>query len=387
MSFPKPALYDKETLGRLAWPASDDGEYARRYLVPLLQQSAAAFIPNVATTMAALTVSGKVLPVTINDADYGNAYVCSPYTHYVSYARQELYLLSSAAARAGLGGLLSGLGGLLRAVRFNRMVQVNNWLLSTNLYPALEAAEVKAAVELLLDTFPTHTLMFRSLCRSANGPLMALLEKLGFRFIPSRQIYWLHPSDESRTHAKARWLVKRDAALIGRNGYELIGPEALTEGDVPRLEALYRLLYVNKYSIHNPQFNSRFFRLVLSRGLLKLHALRERRSGRLDGVLGYFSRNGVMTTPVFGYDTTQPQAVGLYRMLSASLIALAREEGLALHESSGAAQFKRNRGATAEIEYSAVYDRHLAPWRRTGWTLLHGLLNRYGVPLMEKYKL
>ena len=93
-----------------------------------------------------------------------------------------------------------------------------------------------------------------------------------------------------------------------------------------------------------------------------------------------------MTTPVFGYDTAVPQEIGLYRMLSAVLLRQSAEEGCLLHESAGAAQFKRNRGATAEIEYSAVYDRHLPFYRRMGWAMLSPLLNRVGVPIMKKHK-
>ncbi|WP_332310230.1 hypothetical protein [Paenibacillus sp. P22] len=74
-------------------------------------------------------------------------------------------------------------------------------------------------------------------------------------------------------------------------------------------------------------------------------------------------------------------------MLSAVLIRTAGSSGHLLHESSGAAQFKRNRGAVSDIEYSAVYDAHL-PWhRRAGWSFLHLVLNRIGIPLLRKYKL
>ncbi|NTJ18559.1 hypothetical protein G6L45_33290 [Agrobacterium rhizogenes] len=73
--------------------------------------------------------------------------------------------------------------------------------------------------------------------------------------------------------------------------------------------------------------------------------------------------------------------------LSACLIGQARENGHLLHESAGAAQFKRNRGAVSDFEYSAVYERHLPMSRRWCWLLLERLLNRVGVPLMRRMKL
>lgn len=149
--------------------------------------------------------------------------------------------------------------------------------------------------------------------------------------------------------------------------------------------SLYKLLYLEKYSYHNPQFTERFIAAAMASGTLRLYGLRK--EGRLNAVMGYFCRNGIMTTPLFGYDTAVPQSVGLYRMLSACLIGQARENGHLLHESAGAAQFKRNRGAVADFEYSAVYERHL-PWgRRWCWLLLDRLLNRAGVPLMRRMKL
>ncbi|MFP3787222.1 hypothetical protein SB769_39120, partial [Burkholderia sp. SIMBA_024] len=77
-----------------------------------------------------------------------------------------------------------------------------------------------------------------------------------------------------------------------------------------------------------------------------------------------------LAAPVLGYDTALPQELGLYRMLSYLVARTAHENGVQLHNSSGVAEFKRNRGAEPEFEYTAVYTRHL-PWRhRVGWRLL-----------------
>ncbi|PYI55507.1 GNAT family N-acetyltransferase [Paenibacillus flagellatus] len=384
---PSPILFDSHSFERIDWPRTPDGDYAKRFLLPLSRRPIDAFVPNIKADLYALRLNDTVLPVTVNDTEYDNSYVCSPYTHYASYARQELYLLRSGAARFWLRGATHALALLLKASRFNRAVHVNNWLLSTNLYPELGADETEEAFRLLLARFPQHTIVFRSLCRTINGDLMDRLQRRGFRLVPSRQVYLWRGSGPLAPNAKARWLLKRDYALLDKHGYEPVGPESLKPEDMPRLAELYRALYLDKYSYYNPQFGDAFFELVRSGKLLELHALRHKESGRLDAVLGCYDRGGVMTTPVFGYDTSLPQQTGLYRMLSAVLLDIAAAKGLLLHESSGAAQFKRNRGAVAEIEYSAVYDRHLPVDRRMGWFVLERLLNGVGVPLMEKYKL
>ena len=72
-----------------------------------------------------------------------------------------------------------------------------------------------------------------------------------------------------------------------------------------------------------------------------------------------------MTTPLIGYDRSLPAETGLYRLISYHLTEEAAARGLILHQSSGAAAFKRHRGSVAGMEYSFVYDRHL-PLRHAG---------------------
>lgn len=136
----------------------------------------ATFIDNVSTTVKVLTIDGLPVPITVNEADYDNSYVCSPYTHYVSYAREELALLNNRMLERLLSLMLSGMGWMLRQARFNRVVQVNNWLLSTNLYPALSTEQLTAILDYLRQTYPGYTLMYRSLSRETSGELIATLE-------------------------------------------------------------------------------------------------------------------------------------------------------------------------------------------------------------------
>ncbi|SFB50462.1 Acetyltransferase (GNAT) domain-containing protein [Cohnella sp. OV330] len=380
-------FYDSTNIGDCPWPDTAYGQYARRYLLPVMTGGSEAFVANVRTRLLVMSVDGIPVPVTVNDAEYANSYVCSPYTHYVSYAKEELSLLRNRVLIAALSAVLTGIGGLLKASRFNRVVHVNNWLLSTNLYPVLSDEQWSAALERLIRAFPGHAIAFRSLNASLNAREMDHLRGRRCRLVPSRQIYLLHTDDPDFANAKARWLLKRDRALAVRHGYVEVGPANMTPADIPRMAELYKMLYLDKYSLHNPQFTERFLETALAEGTLELHGYRDGATGRLEAILGFYAREGAMTTPLFGYDTSRPQAHGLYRMLSALLIDIARERGLLLHESSGAAQFKRNRGAVADIEYTALYDGHLPAWRRGSWSALEGLLGKIGVPLMQKYKL
>jgi hypothetical protein len=343
------------------------------------------FIRNANTTLLLLRTDELALPVTVNEGEYDNTYVCSPYTHYIRYAKRELELLRRPSLERSLSVLLDVMGYWMRKSHLNRVVHVNNWLLSTNLFPRISGEQLKDVVTALRGHFPEHAIVIRSLCPSLHRDIIAALRAAGCKLVPSRQIYLYRSNDSAFGNAKSRWLLKRDYELAARNGYEFASAADITDEDLPRIAKLYAMLYLDKYSYDNPQFAEAFIRLAKQTGVLTLCGLRK--NGRLDAAMGYFSRNGVMTTPMFGYDTTLPQSVGLYRMLSACLIRQARESGHLLHESAGAAEFKRNRGAMADMEYSAVFDNHLPFGRRWCWALLERMLNRVGVPIMRKLKL
>lgn len=378
------SLFDRDTREQIPWPATKDGEYAKNYLLPLLQHRSDHYIHNVHTKLYVLLVDDLVLPVTVNECEFENSYVCSLYTHYISYAQQELSKLRQPLLETFLAYTLKGVGYFLKKARINQVVLINNWMLSTNLYPQLNHDQLKAIIQFLKRKFPQHVLIFRSintlLCKSISDHL----HQLGCTFVPSRQIYVLYPNGKGQT-SKARWLVKRDYRLLAKHGYEIVEPDQLTDDDVPRILELYRALYLEKYSYYNPQFTEAFIQQALQSRILSIYALRK--NGRIDAVLGFYERDGVMTAPLFGYDTSLPLNLGLYRMLSAVLLRIAAQNKCILHESSGAAQFKRNRGAIADIEYNAVINEHVSFSRRMTWSLLSSLLNRVGVPIMKKKKL
>lgn len=382
---PAVGLFECADIDRLRWPVTEDGRYARNLLQPFIRDGVKSYIDNVDTRLLVLQCGEAVLPVTINEQEYDNSYVCSPYTHYITYAAEELRELKSPLLESILRPFLRTVGLALRQAGINRVVAVNNWLLSTNLYPGLGEDQVRRMTKELVREFPSHAILFRSINRRSDPSLYSALKESSYRMVASRQVYLLDAANPSALSSKARWLLKRDFKLIEQGEYEIVRPDMLKQEDIPRMAELYRMLYLDKYSLHNPQFNEAFFRLALETASLRFIALKKQ--GRLDAILGYYSRNGVMTTPIFGYDTGLPKETGLYRMLSALLIREAQERKLLLNESSGAAQFKRNRGAEGEVEYTAVYDSHLPLYRRSVWTFLSFLINRVGVPLMQRRKL
>lgn len=354
----------------------------RAWLQALIADGPQKLIANVTTDMRLLRWRDQVLPVTVNHKEYASSYVCSPYNAFVAYARDELHKLPNALARFALSRVIDVLGMILRFGQINRNVHVNNWLLSTNLYPQLSDDFARELLTFLLAEFPDHAFVLRSLTRRLNGPLLDQLQRAGFELLPTRQVYLFERADAYLKKQNTRW----DLALLARTPYAICDHESLRQEEVPRMVELYRLLYLEKYSRHNPQFTEAFLSHCLQHHLLTMTGLRDR-DGRLQAVVGWFARNGVATVPLVGYNTALPQKHGLYRMLIALCLRDVAARGLLLNLSAGAAHFKRLRGGRAELEYAAVYNRHLAPTRRAIMFALRVFLDKVAAPMLARYEL
>ena len=359
------------------WPDTPGGDYARRYLTPFMTQGSSTFIRNAPEVkVGAAVLEGTVLPFTLAKHEAGTTYTVSPFTHYFSYAQEEAARELPRNWQLVAQPLLSALASAARAEQFDRVVYVNNWLLSTNLYPALEPSSIKRLARYLPKVFPERAVIFRSLDVREHPVLISALITCGYRPVLSRQVYYQDPSE-----ALKKRQLKEDARILRQNGYRVKAGEAFSETDVERAAELYQLLYLKKYSGYNPDFSVEFFRLALREKLFCFLGLEK--EGRLDGVLGYVVRNGVMTQPIFGYDTALPQDLGLYRSLSLLTLRTGLERGLLVNASSGVGEFKRQRGGAAAAEYNLVYSDHLPLARRWPWRTLE-TVSAAALPLFRR---
>lgn len=349
----------------------------------LVSRPAQQLVQNVRTRWALLQVGDVSMPITINETDYDNSYVCSPYTGCVSYPKTEVKKLDSVFVRWFVLALVHAMGPPLRVSHINRTVCINNWLLSTNLYPQLDHAFVPELTQLLTMRFPDHAIAFRSLNDVSNHALLKQLGRDGYLLAPSRQVYFFDGASGAYLRKQNNVWDKR---LLENTGYRVVQHGELRADDAVRIEQLYRMLYVDKYSPHNPQFTAHMMNEYRARRLLTMWGLRDR-SGRLDGIVGAFEREGVMTVPIVGYDTSLPKQLGLYRLLMSIVLQEAANRKLRLNLSSGASHFKRLRGGTPCIEFTAVYCRHLSFSRRFAWHALTGLMRNVGAPILQRYLL
>ncbi len=355
----------------------------------LYVRHAAHAISNVSTQTCLLDTGEHLLPVTINQGHErdDNSYVVSPLTAYTGYADYEIRQLGHPWLTVPLRLLTRGAGLWLRYGQLDRIVHVNNWLLSTNLYPThWSGSDADKITRLLVDAWPDHAIGFRSLNNFNNSELIRQLERLGYITIPSRQVYLFDGRPGENSSYFKRRDTRNDARLLAKTAYTTVPGSALQERDFQRLESLYNQLYLEKYCALNPHFSAAWLHAGQRDGWLELTALKSP-EGRIDGVLGWVSNDSILTAPVVGYDTHLPQKLGLYRLTSQLSLEQAAQRRILLNMSAGAAHFKRGRGGQPEIEHSLVYVKHLPPSRQRVWRSLSRLLQAVAVPIMQQFKL
>lgn len=372
-----PELFDPAIGPAGGWPAQCAD---RAYLEAFARAGSTPLIANLPTQVMGLRSGERIVPVTINNSEYGDAYVCLPHTAYALYAKEELRIVNAGPWTPALGALASGAGALLRAARINHIVHVSNYMLSTNLHGGWRGDDIDAIRDLLVAQYPEHVIGVRSLNTWSDAHLFERFRDAGWKMLPSRQIYI---TDDLEADWATRRDTRRDLALFAANADRIDHLDTLRPGDSARIAELYALLYLDRYSKLNPAFTAAYIEMTHSTRFFHYRGLRDA-NGMLSAVVGCFVRGGVLTAPIVGYDTSRPASDGLYRVASAMLAQIAIEHGCRLNGSAGAADFKRNRGARAVLEYSAYYVEHLSSARRAIISGIEKLLNKVAVPIMQE---
>lgn len=380
MLFIPPASPGPELFEGAACLAPAPHTLAASYVAPFVRDGTRNLVTNAASQMLLLRSGRLDLPVAVEDGALGHSYVSSPHSAYVLYARDEIALLGLGRARLAANAVLHTLSGLLRAMRLNRAVHLDNWLLSTNLHGSWDGAGLAGMRALLSERFPDHFLIIRSLDPWTCPALLDAVRQDGWTLLPARQV-WV--TDDLATQWLPRGQTRADAKALRRSGLDTGEARDLSARDCARIADLYHQLYVGRYSAINPIFTPEFVRLSSAIGLLTYLVARDAQ-GEIMAFSALRSAGGVGTVPLMGYDLTRPQSEGLYRIASYMAAEAAMHAGLRFHGSSGAGEFKRSRGAYGVIEYTAVDARHLSAPRRTGLALLAAGLNAFMRPMLER---
>ncbi|MBK8821650.1 MAG: GNAT family N-acetyltransferase [Anaerolineales bacterium] len=374
----KPELFTRENINDITWPSTADGEYARRYLLPMMMDGAQKYIKNIYNTQLMIAkVDDVIIPITISDFHLDNTYTVSPYSHYVSYGGyEEVKHLHNPPVEALIKLLMGPIAKYFRSADLDKVAYVNNYLLSTNLYPSVNSEQLSALSEALPKWFPERVIVFRSVDEKKNPHIADILKEKNYDMVLSRQVWYMDAEEASHTRQ-----YKEDVRVLRKNDYEIVDGKDLSDDELARSLHLYNMLYLEKYSYYNPQFTFEFMKLARDSEILHLRALR--RDGQINAVMGFFIRNGAMTQPLFGYDTSLPQEEGLYRLLTLITLQEGLRRGLLVHASGGVGKFKKVRGGKSVTEYNAVFAKHLPAWRQRPWKLIKAI-SKYAIPYFKK---
>jgi hypothetical protein len=271
----------------------------------------------------------------------------------------------------------------LRRGELDSAVSLNNWLLSTNLYPAADGIDFGTLIASCVACWPRHAFWFRSLNFAQHADWLQALMAVGFELIPTRQVYLFRDVKQSITKHQN---LRRDLQLLRTTPLTPVAHDAFTDADFVRSEALYAQLYLDKYSRLNPSYTPAFLKAWHRAGLLEFAGFRDD-TGELRAVVGMFGQGTLLSAPIVGYDTSWPPSAGLYRLLMAHVLKTTLERDAILNLSAGAAHFKRLRGGDPVIEYSAVFSRHLPTATRRTLRGLQMLTTKFGVPIMRRFQL
>jgi hypothetical protein len=340
-----------------------------------------SYVKNLETSVELLRCGDLALPCTINHAERGNAWVCSPSTTYGSYVIEEIRRCLPLPAALPLSAICFAYRQALKLADIDKVVAINNWMLSTNIFPDVDHSSLLSLIDQALQRWPRHAIWFRSLNMRHNSQWIEALCERGFQLIPSRQVYLFRDMAHTR-HAN----LKRDLHLLERTQLTSMAPKDFKTRDFARVAELYDYLYIEKYSRLNPQYTAEFMQRWHENGLLDFWGFRDG-EGILQAVVGIFRQQNTITAPIVGYNTLLPQSLGLYRLLMARVFEVSMRGNLDINLSAGAAQFKRLRGGQPEIEYSAVLTQHLGGSHRIALATLRTLTNSVGVPLMKRFQL
>lgn len=356
-------LYDRETIGQLQWPSTEEGRQARALLLPMMQEGVSAFIRNVETELYILKVGHQIIPLTVNAREYNNSYLTSNYFP-IKYL-EEKFSTQSSPLRHLKQMAVRGCGYILKGVKINKAVVVNNWLLTTNIYATLSEETLQEITQFLIARFPDHMLQFRNLNTRRCESLAQGLKGQQYRLVFTRKVCMYDPQEKEQFSQKVHYHHRRDRRLIDSEGYEIIHFDKMETGEEARLLELYNDLYLTRHTSFSPQYTEKFLQTALQHKFLHLVALKK--EGKIHGVIGFHEREGTLIAPFCGYDQEHGEGGHLYRMLTILAIEEAEARGTLLNDGSGGEAPKQYRGMRTFPEYVALYDRHLPLYRRLFW--------------------
>ena len=307
-----------------------------------------------------------------------STYIFSLKAHYFKYCAYELKAhdnLNSTSKKI-LSSTLKLMDFFTNLTNVDEMIYVNHNWGSTTLWDSsfknfLSSHEIPKM---------NKPFLFRSLNKD-HLPEFEKLPKKDWLILYYREAL-VYENDQSISK-KCLKNLEKDFMLVGKHSYEVVGENSLNNDDYLRIEKLYQMLYLNKYTNLNPCYTAAFFKAKVVDKHFKLFCLRKQ--GKIDAFALYEIRNNLMQVPCIGYDTSLPKELGLYLQITSTFTRYALENKIKFYASDGCAKFKINRGANSYPEFCAIYIDNCNIVKKLSLRLFATLINKVWRRLMPKY--
>ncbi|UZR94974.1 hypothetical protein [Chondrinema litorale] len=378
-------IYLKDEINCVEWERVENGACLKNYILPFIEKGSRHFISNSEHEMALAIVNGKAFPLTIgNLKSKSSCYLVSFLSQYFDYAQEEVlendkYTANQKRIARFVVPIFRFLGNLSG---MEKVVFINNYILSTSLYPDTSELNLVEFLKKLEEKFPQHALVFRSVNDRTEKVLLKELEVLEGKTLACRQLYMLDP--KLGKYKKKRPFVMDSKLWAKTTDLEWIKVVAFTKEEKAAAIHFYKNLYIEKYSSLNPHYTEDYLDIALKGKVLDFYLLKDKETAEVKAVQAVATRNNVITTPFIGYDQSAPKEKGLYRLMNVQLTQLAVENNAVLNMSSGASKFKVSRGGEPCFEYHVVFDAHLKWSRKWIWSLLHYFSEKFVKSSMKK---
>lgn len=362
-------LIDSFSINDFQWPSSESSKLAFYLMKKHVSAEAGYYIENSKHEVILASIANKIIPLVINNGNSSTCYLTSPYTNYISYAKDFICSLRNLRLKFFLFVFLKIITGIIRKKNLDKVIYINHWLIATGPQLELCKEEIESLLFVLKRKFKDYTFVFKGV-RQADVKKYAAVDLIP---IFNRQIYLWDPKNNESLRIRN---FRNDRKLLNK---KLILFEVTTNAQlqtVEHLHELYNKLYVDKYSTHNCFYSLKWFVQLLNNKAMTVY------SAKLDNHIVFFAAcfiyKNELIASVIGHDSNISEQYKIYRQWTSYLMLLAEKNNKVLNLSSGSGKFKLNRGCKRESEYELIYFKHLPLHRKISWWLISLIYNTIG---------
>ncbi len=345
-------------------------KYKSHFALALLLRGSEFFVKNIKTKIFLIKCDDHIIPCTLNNTEYNNAVNCSPHTSFVSYPKLELKKTKRLPI-VFLRIILSLFDMITKLFKFNRVIQVNNFLSINDRQPAWLSEYLPEITKILTSKYPTHAIYIPRVFNFTSNFLYKNLLFNNYKCLPIAVAYFFDFRKSTKTKFRLKRDHRRDLKTLNTSTYKAISLENPTQAQIRRAHELYQLIYLDKHARFNPDYTVNYFEWHMKS---KNHIFLGLLNQKIDAFICLRIMNNLATAAPGGYDSNLSQNLNLYRQQNALTIEYTKAKNYLLNLGPGVDRFKLNRGGIPVFQYSAVYFHHLSFARKIPWFLLQRAL-------------